>query len=261
MSNKPNRLPETLNDYPPQSSRARGTLEPIPQEDARNGGRASVPRAASGGSGQIQGAGAPGVSLAGPRRTASPPPGSALLAAQSRPGRAVRTLAAGQWIRCGEMLELQQQQQPQPQRQRPERAQLWAAHGGPGAPAAVPRDPRAAAAPQPAKCLPRRRSCRCLRRHHHRCRPPRLPGCISSRFGDAWRRGGLRLGARPRPWAAAAGARAPSRRLLRPTLRLPPPLFLPPTPVLGPLLSRREPHDPALGALLLRALQTQDEPG
>lgn len=30
MSNKPNRLPETLNDYPPQSSRARGTLEPIP---------------------------------------------------------------------------------------------------------------------------------------------------------------------------------------------------------------------------------------
>lgn len=73
MSNKPNRLPETLNDYPPQSSRARGTLEPIPQEDARNGGRASVPRAASGGSGQIQGAGAPGVSRrASPHSVPSP---------------------------------------------------------------------------------------------------------------------------------------------------------------------------------------------
>jgi hypothetical protein len=132
---------------------------------------------------------------------------------------------------------LKQQQQEQQHRQRPERAPFRAAHGGPGAPAAAPRAPCAAAAaePQPAESSPRRRGCRCpRRRRRRRCRPSGLLGCISSRFGDARRRGGLRLGAlglgaRPRPWAAAAGARAPSRRRLRATLlpRPPPPLALP----------------------------------
>lgn len=73
--------------------------------------------------------------------------------------------------------------------------------------------------------------------------------------GSGWARGpgpGRPPPARALPPAVFSAPRSACRRLL------PPPL---PMPVLGLLLSRREPHDPALGALLLRALQTQDEPG
>lgn len=162
-----------------------------------------------GGRGQIQGAGS---RVAYPTRAPRPGPGSTrpvpltALCWQSSP-RAAPGPASAPWpprrgsaaVRCWS----------RSRRNSSASGQSASRSGRPmaaRAPAAAPAPPAAAtAASQPAELSPRRRGCRCRRRR--RCRPPRLLGCISSRFRDARRRGGLRLGARPRPWAAAAGAR------------------------------------------------------